>query len=125
MAVSHRALNPEQFYHGTNIELEPGSQLTPEEGARREPGVALALGAEGGKHTYFTSDYGHAEMYAGVRAQTRGGSPRIYSVRPTGEYEPNPPDEKWREGKPPMSFRTTEPQEVLGEAVPPKRRRKK
>jgi len=112
------------FYHGTSDDLEPGSQLSVEEATRRQPEVAKALEDRGGQHISFTTDYQHAQMYAGVRAQTRGGTPRVYRVQPTGGYEPNPADEKWREGKPPMSFRTKEPVTVLGEATPPKRRRK-
>jgi 8-oxo-dGTP pyrophosphatase MutT (NUDIX family)/GNAT superfamily N-acetyltransferase len=119
------AADASEFYHGTSDELAPGAQLSVEEAAKQQPEVAQALEHQGGQHISFTTDYKHAEMYAGIRAQTRGGTPHVYRVRPTGGYEPNPADEKWREGKPPMSFRTREPVTVLGEATPPKRRRKK
>ncbi len=118
-------LSPKQFYHGTNSELSPGDKLTPE-GAMSQ-GPWEAAGSSGGGRppaVFFTSSYKHADMYGAVRAQMRGGAARVYTVQPEGEYEPNPADEKWRDGKPPMSFRTTAPLTVLGEASPPSRKRK-
>jgi rifampin ADP-ribosyltransferase len=118
-------LRPEQFFHGTNADLAPGSKLTPEGAMQQGPWEEAGSSGSGRPPAvFFTSSYKHADMYGSVRAQMRGGKPRVYEVQPEGSYEPNPADEKWREGKPPMSFRTTGPLTVLGEASPPKRKRK-
>jgi rifampin ADP-ribosylating transferase len=115
------------FYHGTNTALAPGTRLTPDDAISFSPGGAASNAVTQGRapHVFLTTDYKHADMYARVRAQTHGGEPHVYEVRPTGAYDPNPADERFREGLPPMSFRSVHPVTVGGEITEPPKRRKR
>jgi hypothetical protein len=115
------------FYHGTNTALTPGTRLTPDDAISFSPGGAASNAITQGRvpHVFLTTDYKHADMYARVRAQTHGGEPHVYEVRPTGAYDPNPADERFREGLPPMSFRSAHPVTVGGEITEPPKRRKR
>lgn len=122
------AEEPVRYYHGTNAEHAPGAVLTAAEALTAAPGGAAANAVTQGRtpHVFFTTDYKHAEMYASVRAQMHGGTPHVYEVHPQGDFEPNPADERTRDGKPPMSFRSTAPLAVSTEVLePPKKPRKK
>lgn len=122
------AEDPVRYFHGTNAEHAPGAVLTPTEALTAAPGGAAAAAVTQGRtpHVFFTTDYKHAAMYASVRAQMHGGTPHVYEVHPQGDFEPNPADERTRDGKPPMSFRSTAPLAVSTEVLePPKKSRKK
>jgi hypothetical protein len=75
-------LNPQQFYHGTNAQLRPGDALKPNHRQHLEDS------AEG--HIYFTDEARTARMFALNAAAKFGGSARVYTVQPQGDYEPDP-----------------------------------
>lgn len=87
--AANEHLSPDQFFHGTNAELEPGSYLTPQ-GANK---YGRFEDESGRGHVYFTADKFHAYGYAVGRAQQRGGKPNVYQVEPMGKVEPDPSDE--------------------------------
>jgi hypothetical protein len=81
-------LNPRQFYHGSQAELEPGvDTIDPEEG-----------------HAYFTDHYGTAREYASLY-KDRGAPAFVYTVKPTGRYS--------RDTKSARSYRSRSPLEIV------------
>ena len=76
------------FYHGTTADLKPGGRISPEyqnpETAKDGPGSQGAV--------FFSMNEREAHDYAGTRPWSKGDTrpPRVYTVQPTGAYEPDP-----------------------------------
>lgn len=87
-------LSPDQFFHGTHVELQPGDMVEPGHPARH----VRTHGASG--------DY----AYAASRAQDAGFFGRhVYQVAPTGPLERDPED-VWNMG----FHRSSSPMRVVG-----------
>lgn len=108
-------LNPQQFYHGTTADLEPGALISPggtPNHARSDPGAV-----------YMTEHPEHAQNWAAVasrkaeyswmmdRPGTRKFPAHVYQVEPTGPVEPdgNTDSRVW-----PGSYQSAHPLRVLG-----------
>lgn len=83
--MSHRVLNPEQFFHGTHAELSPGEMIEP--GHRVNFAMTPEAYPNPGKDVFFTTSAWHAQGYANRAAAQRGGYGHTYRVEPTGPYE--------------------------------------
>lgn len=97
------------FLHGTKADLQPGDLLTAGFRSNYRPEIVM-------NHIYFTALSDGAVLAAELAAGD--GAPRIYEVRPTGEFEndPNVTDKKFP-GNPTRSYRSTEPIEVVREVT--------
>jgi hypothetical protein len=71
------ALSPQQFFHGTSAEVEPGGLLSP-----GHPGHYVRRM----KNVYMTTDMGHAQTYAFNASTQPEHQPHVYQVEPTGDY---------------------------------------
>lgn len=100
-------LDPGPFYHGTRVHLPVGGLLRAGFRSNYRPEVVM-------NHIYFTAQLDGAGL-AATLAQGQG-SPRVYLVRPTGNYEddPNVTDKKFP-GNPTRSYRSRAPLEILSE----------
>ncbi|MGB3475030.1 MAG: NAD(+)--rifampin ADP-ribosyltransferase [Mycobacterium sp.] len=95
------------FFHGTKADLTVGDLLLP--GFRSNYRSEIVM-----NHIYFTALRDGAGLAAELAACH--GTPRVYRVEPTGEYEndPNVTDKKFP-GNPTRSYRSSEPLRVVEE----------
>lgn len=95
------------FYHGTKAELRVGEHLTAGFGSNYRPEIVM-------NHVYFTA----LREGAGLAAELApgDGTPHVYAVEPTGEFEndPNVTDKRFP-GNPTRSYRSKDPLRILGE----------
>jgi hypothetical protein len=101
------------FYHGTRANLQTGDMLTAGFRSNYRPEVIM-------NHIYFTALVDGAGLAAEL---SKGeGSPRVYEVEPTGDFEndPNVTDKKFP-GNPTRSYRSKDPIKILGEVTDWKR----
>nr|WP_090280821.1 NAD(+)--rifampin ADP-ribosyltransferase [Mycolicibacterium komanii]CRL77026.1 rifampin ADP-ribosyl transferase [Mycolicibacterium komanii] len=101
------ALEKGPFYHGTKADLRPGDLLTAGFPSNYRPEILM-------NHIYFTALRDGAGLAAELAAGD--GTPRVYLVEPTGEFEddPNVTDKKFP-GNPTRSYRSREPLRVIEE----------
>ncbi|GAA4402215.1 NAD(+)--rifampin ADP-ribosyltransferase [Tsukamurella soli] len=99
------------FFHGTTADLRAGDLLTAGFRLNYRPEVTM-------NHIYFTALRDGAGLAAELAAELVPGSgtPRVYEVEPTGEFEddPNVTDKKFP-GNPTRSYRSSEPLRIVGE----------
>lgn len=97
------------FFHGTKADLQVGDHLTAGFRSNYRPEVVM-------NHIYFTALRDGAGLAAELAAGD--GTPRVYAVEPTGEFEndPNVTDKKFP-GNPTRSYRTKEPLRIVGEVI--------
>ncbi len=95
------------FFHGTKAQLRPGELLAAGFPSNYRPEIIM-------NHIYFTA----LRDGAGLAAEIAGmdGTPHVYEVEPTGEFEndPNVTDKKFP-GNPTRSYRSTQPLRVIRE----------
>ena len=103
------ALDEGPFFHGTKADLQVGELLTAGFRSNYRPEVVM-------NHIYFTALRDGAGLAAELAAGD--GTPRVYAVEPTGEFEndPNVTDKKFP-GNPTRSNRTKEPLRIVGEVT--------
>ncbi|WP_134321804.1 NAD(+)--rifampin ADP-ribosyltransferase [Cumulibacter soli] len=105
--------DPGPFYHGTIADLHVGDEFTAGFPSNYRPEITM-------NHVYFTALRDGAGLAAEVAAELAEGTgtPRVYLVEPTGEFEddPNVTDKKFP-GNPTRSFRTAAPLRVLEEVT--------
>ncbi|MDF0531217.1 NAD(+)--rifampin ADP-ribosyltransferase [Tsukamurella sp. 8F] len=105
------ALDAGPFFHGTKAGLAAGDLLTPGFRSNYRPEVVM-------NHIYFTALRDGAGLAAELAVALDGdqGTPHVYRVEPTGEYEndPNVTDKKFP-GNPTRSYRSSEPLRVVEE----------
>lgn len=97
------------FFHGTKADLQVGDLLTAGFRSNYRPEIVM-------NHIYFTAVANGAGLAAELAAGE--GSPRVYEVAPTGEFEndPNVTDKKFP-GNPTRSYRSTAPIRVVREVL--------
>ena len=95
------------FYHGTKAKLVPGDLLTAGFPSNYRPEVIM-------NHIYFTALSDGAGLAAQIAAID--GSPHVYEVEPTGDFEddPNVTDKKFP-GNPTRSYRSASALKVIRE----------
>ena len=84
MAASDH-LQPQQFYHGTDAELQPGDMITSPSSRR----VAGRHATRRGDFSFFTTDALNARTYAPRTFgydDAPGRTKYVYTVEPTGSY---------------------------------------
>lgn len=96
------------FFHGTRAVLAPGALLTPGFNSNYRPEIVM-------NHIYFTALVDGAALAAEIAAMDEG-TPHVYEVEPTGDFDndPNVTDKKFP-GNPTRSFRSTAPLRVVRE----------
>jgi hypothetical protein len=101
------------FYHGTRADLLIGDLLTA--GYRSNYRSTVVM-----NHIYFTALVDGAGLAAELAKGE--GSPRVYEVEPTGDFEndPNVTDKKFP-GNPTRSYRSKEPLKIVSEVTDWKR----
>lgn len=101
------ALDEGPFFHGTKADLRVGDLLTA--GFRSNYRTEVVM-----NHVYFTALRDGAGLAAELAAGD--GTPRVYAVEPTGDFEddPNVTDKKFP-GNPTRSYRSREPLRIVGE----------
>lgn len=94
-----------QFYHGTSVAsgLDVGDMLT--------PGHAPMHDISSPDHVYFTDNGGAARKYASYAAGGYKPGMRVFTVQPTGPYEPDP--NEWSDDYE-AHYRTTSPLRITG-----------
>ena len=97
------------FFHGTKADLRVGDLLRA--GFRSNYRSEVVM-----NHIYFTALPDGAGLAAELAAGE--GSPRVYTVEPTGAFEddPNVTDKKFP-GNPTRSYRSREPLRIVGEVA--------
>lgn len=85
--MSHRALSPRQFFHGSDVELEPGQKVLPTSvtGAKNwaeQIGHDGPLGPYSPKHVYHSSEAHDAAVFG----------KHVYEVKPTADWHVDPED---------------------------------
>ena len=97
------------FFHGTKADLRVGDLLTAGFRSNYRPDVVM-------NHVYFTALPDGAGLAAELAAGD--GTPHVYAVEPTGEYEddPNVTDRKFP-GNPTRSYRSRAPLRIVGEVT--------
>ncbi|MEU3406021.1 NAD(+)--rifampin ADP-ribosyltransferase [Streptomyces sp. NPDC006670] len=97
------------FFHGTKAELRVGDHLTAGFRSNYRPEIVM-------NHIYFTALRDGAGLAAELAAGD--GTPRVYAVEPTGEFEndPNVTDKKFP-GNPTRSYRSRDPLRIVGEVT--------
>jgi hypothetical protein len=77
--VSHRALSPKQFLHGTSAHLEPGQIILPGGimGKRK-----TSFSGTMHKRVYVTTSPSSAESYSRQAVRSHGGEAHVYEVEP-------------------------------------------
>ena len=99
------------FFHGTTADLAVGDLLTAGHRSNYRPEIVM-------NHVYFTALVDGAGLAAELAAELAGGAPRprVYAVKPTGEFEndPNVTDKRFP-GNPTRSYRSSDPLRILGE----------
>jgi rifampin ADP-ribosylating transferase len=105
----NEVLDEGPFFHGTKADLRVGDLLTAGFRSNYRPEVVM-------NHIYFTALRDGAGL--GAELAAGDGTPRVYSVEPTGSFEndPNVTDKKFP-GNPTRSYRSTEPLRVLAEVT--------
>lgn len=95
------------FFHGTKAQLGVGALLTAGFRSNYRPEIIM-------NHIYFTALRDGAVLAAELA--DGDGTPRVYLVEPTGEFEndPNVTDKKFP-GNPTRSYRSREPLRVIEE----------
>lgn len=95
------------FYHGTKADLKVGDLLTAGGDSNYKPELKM-------NHIYFTSLVNGAGLAAELAKGD--GSPRVYIVEPTGQFEndPNVTDKKFP-GNLTRSYRSQQPLKIIGE----------
>lgn len=95
------------FYHGTKADLKVGELLTAGYQSNYRPEVKM-------NHIYFTSLVDGAGLAAELAPSD--SPPRVYVVKPTGEFEddPNVTNKKFP-GNPTRSYRSAKPLKIVGE----------
>lgn len=95
------------FFHGTKAELRAGDLLTAGRRSNYRPEIIM-------NHIYFTAVRDGAGL--AVELAAGDGTPRVYQVELTGEFEndPNVTDKKFP-GNPTRSYRSSEPLRVIAE----------
>lgn len=95
------------FFHGTRAELRAGDLLIAGFRSNYRPEIVM-------NHIYFTALRDGAGLAAELAAGD--GTPRVYLVEPTGQFEndPNVTDKKFP-GNPTRSYRSREPLRVIAE----------
>jgi Rifampin ADP-ribosyl transferase len=73
-------LNPKQFFHGTNVRHEIGGTIDPSQPHDQVHRASFPNSA------YFTEHADEAHAYAHMAAKKKGGTPSVYQVEPTGDY---------------------------------------
>lgn len=77
-------LSPQQLFHGTKEQLEPGTGMV-------YPGQPRANGTKGPPRPYNTYMTEDLEIARGYAERAHGaGNPRVYEVRTFGHYEYDP-----------------------------------
>jgi len=97
------------FYHGTKADLKIGDLLTAGFNSNYRTEIIM-------NHIYFTALANGAGLAAEL---ARGvGTPRVYVVEPTGNFEndPNVTDKKFP-GNPTRSYRSQHPIKIIGEVT--------
>ncbi len=109
MAATGEVLDDGPFFHGTTTDLAVGDLLTAGHPSNYRPEVVM-------NHIYFTALRDGAGLAAELSRELRGGTPHVYQVEPTGDWEndPNVTDKKFP-GNPTRSFRSREPLRVVAE----------
>ncbi|MEB3031493.1 NAD(+)--rifampin ADP-ribosyltransferase [[Mycobacterium] nativiensis] len=95
------------FFHGTKAALAIGDLLTAGFRSNYRPEIVM-------NHIYFTALRDGAGLAAELAAGD--GTPRVYRVEPTGEFQndPNVTDKKFP-GNPTRSYRSSEPVRIIEE----------
>jgi hypothetical protein len=103
------SLDDGPFYHGTKADLRVGDLLTAGFKSNYKPEVTM-------NHIYFTALVNGAGLAAELASGD--GSPRVYAVEPTGDFEndPNVTDKKFP-GNPTRSYRSSEPIRIVSEVT--------
>ena len=83
-ASSLTTLPPQEFYHGTYVQLSPGDLLTPGHPPNFNTGPLSQV--------FFTADLDAAVKYARHAAWKHDEAPHVYQVAPQGDYEQAGPD---------------------------------
>lgn len=101
------AIDEGPFFHGTKAALAVGDLLLAGFRSNYRPEIVM-------NHIYFTALHDGAGLAAELAAGD--GTPRVYRVEPTGEFEndPNVTDKKFP-GNPTRSYRSSEPLRVVEE----------
>ncbi len=101
------ALETGPFFHGTRADLKLGDLLTAGFISNYRDTVVM-------NHIYFTALAKGAGLAAEIAKGS--GSPRVYVVEPTGDFEndPNVTDKKFP-GNPTRSYRSKLPLKIVGE----------
>jgi rifampin ADP-ribosylating transferase len=104
---------PVQLFHGTRRSLKPGDLVTTasSRGSESEHGGD----SEEAEHTYFTSSPWYAADFPTKFRASDEGTPHVYEVEPTGEYEIDPHDKALSQGQ---AYRSQHPIRVTRE-IPP------
>lgn len=102
---TNKPLDSGPFFHGTKAHLQAGDLLTPGFPSNYKPAVIM-------NHIYFTALKDGAGLAAEIAPGD--GSPTVYLVEPTGDFEndPNVTDKKFP-GNPTRSYRSAAPLRVL------------
>ncbi|WP_125078698.1 NAD(+)--rifampin ADP-ribosyltransferase [Mycobacterium sp. P7213] len=97
------------FFHGTKAQLMVGDLLSAGFRSNYRPEIVM-------NHIYFTALLSGAGLAAELAAGD--GTPRVYRVEPTGEFEndPNVTDKKFP-GNPTRSYRSSAPLRVAEEII--------
>ena len=103
------ALDDGPFFHGTKADLQVGDLLTAGYRSNYRPEIVM-------NHIYFTALVNGAGLAAEIAAVD--GSPHVYEVEPTGDFEndPNVTDKKFP-GNPTRSYRSIAPLRVVREVL--------
>lgn len=98
------------FFHGTRASLDTGVLLAPGFNSNYQPEIVM-------NHIYFTALVDGAGLAAEV-VSLEHGTPHVYEVVPTGEFEndPNVTDKKFP-GNPTRSYRSAAPLRILREVT--------
>lgn len=101
------AIDDGPFFHGTKAELGVGDLLSAGFHSNYRPEIVM-------NHIYFTALCDGAVLAAELAAGD--GTPRVYRVEPTGEFEndPNVTDKKFP-GNPTRSYRSGQPLRIVEE----------
>jgi hypothetical protein len=76
------ARGPQFLYHGTNVDFEPGSMITPQSVDARVHAKPSVEGV-----VFATTNYEMADHYANTAAESKGGTPYIFAVEPSEDME--------------------------------------
>lgn len=104
---SYLMIDKGPFYHGTKAALQLGDMLKPGNNSNYQANLVMY-------HIYFTGLINVAGLAAELAKGN--GSPRVYMVETTGDFENDPNvTEKKFPGNPTRSYRSKDPLKVVGE----------